>query len=555
MGRFRARTRLGAAVFLATAVLATGVGPASAAPVTAVRGSAFGYWADQISFFGGAQLDSGPAPRVGLARNASNSPQTATQPTSLIQYGPAFLFSSNAITVNTSGSLGDTGSVTSSVSINDINTSRQEVLGEDNYDCCVPNGQSGAGEVRQATTIRPLTDVSSTCTATAAGSRTGSATITNGWLYTDSGWTDSDSVYPEPAAGAGGLDEHNPTKIALPTNPAPNTAFAGHIHLSATATDFFVMVLNEQTLNADGSITVTAVHEYYGYKLVNGQIVQDLPNSQGGSVLHGHLYLGQSVCGVNPTSFRRPPPQPDFDANAETDRAVFRNGTWFAAGQPTGFLGQAGDIPVPGDYDGDGDSDRAVYRNGTWFIEGQATVFHGNATDIPVPADYDGDGDTDPAIFRPSVGGWYIVGQPTVFHGLSTDIPVPGDYDGDGDAEPAVWRPSVGGWYVLGQTTQFLGLNGDIPVPGDYDGSGDTERAIWRPSVGGWYVEGQAPVFLGLSGDRPQPGDYDGDGDTDRAIWRPGVGGWYVDGQTTVFLGLSGDTPLSLPHAIYRNFF
>ncbi|MGH9225606.1 MAG: MSCRAMM family protein [Acidimicrobiales bacterium] len=266
---------------------------------------------------------------------------------------------------------------------------------------------------------------------------------------------------------------------------------------------------------------------------------------------------GATTSGINaalaPTPDTNKPA--DFDGDGDTDRAVYRNGAWFAEGQATAFFGLSGDIPVPADYDGNGHTDKAVFRQGGWFIEGQATVYFGLSDDIPVPGDYNGDGTDERAVYRPAVGGWYVEGQAAVFFGNSTDIPVPGDYDGNGTTDIAVFRPSVGGWYVNGQATVFTGLNGDIPVPGDYDASGTTDKAVFRPSVGGWYVNGQATVFTGLSGDIPVPGDYDGDGDTDRAVWRKDVGGWYVNGQSTVFLGLSGDIPLPLPQAIYRNFF
>ncbi|MCA1683607.1 MAG: hypothetical protein LC708_00530, partial [Actinobacteria bacterium] len=241
----------------------------------------------------------------------------------------------------------------------------------------------------------------------------------------------------------------------------------------------------------------------------------------------------------------------DFDGDGDTDRAVYRNGAWYADGQATAFHGLGTDIPVPGDYDADGDTDRAVFRSGAWYVAGQPTVYFGLANDIPVPGDYDGDGDTDRAVYRN--GAWLVDGQAAVFFGLANDLPVPGDYDGDGDTDRAVYRN--GSWFVSGGATVAHGLANDIPVPADYDGDGDDDMAVYRASVGGWYVNGQATVFHGLSADIPVPGDYDGDGDADRAVWRSSVGGWYVSGQPTVFLGLNGDIPVPLPQAIYRRFF
>jgi hypothetical protein len=242
----------------------------------------------------------------------------------------------------------------------------------------------------------------------------------------------------------------------------------------------------------------------------------------------------------------------DFDADGDTDRAVFRAGAWYAEGQTTAYFGQAGDVAVPGDYDGDGDLDRAVYRGGAWYVEGQATLWYGNPDDVPVPGDYDGDGDTDRAVFRPSVGAWFIDGQTTVYLGAAGDIAVPGDYDADGDTDAAVWRPSTGAWHVDGQPTQWLGLDGDVPVPGDYDGNGTTERAVWRPASGAWHVAGQPTQWLGLQGDVPVPGDYDANATNDRAVWRPPSGAWHVDGKPTVYLGATGDQALPLPAAIRK---
>ncbi|MDP9387077.1 MAG: hypothetical protein M3Q48_03925, partial [Actinomycetota bacterium] len=236
--------------------------PSSSADTSAVKGSAFGYHADEISLFGGAQPDTGPTPTVALAADASNSPQTATESTGFAQYGPATLFSSDRIDVSSSGSLGPTGSVTSSTSIQNVNKATTQ--------------PTTGSEILTADTV------ASTCTASASSpTPTGATTLTNATLQLDSGFNDGDAVYPEPG-------EHDAEVIALPTTPAPGTSHDGHIHLSATSRDDFRVVLNEQVTNADGSLTVNAVHEYFG----------TTPTS----VLKGHLILGQAVCGVTVTA-------------------------------------------------------------------------------------------------------------------------------------------------------------------------------------------------------------------------------------------------------------
>ena len=306
------RTRVALAVATTIGAGIVAVASPSSATVTAVRGSAFGYHAFNISLFGGAQDEIGPRPIVTLAPDASNSPQTATEEDVLcpggecprVQFGPAVIWSAERATVSTSGSLGPTGSVTSTTDLQDLNTSRVEIFGEDNYDCCIPVGQEEAGNVYNRLAppsgsgiapqpARPLTDVGSTCTASETGV-TGSTTVTNGWLYLDSGWADSDTVYPEPAEpGPGQVAEHDPVKVVVPTNPAPNTTYAGHLHVARNATDNYVLVFNEQILNPDGSLTVNAIHYYFGYRLENGVRVVDQA-----SILKGELIVGQVVCGV-----------------------------------------------------------------------------------------------------------------------------------------------------------------------------------------------------------------------------------------------------------------
>ncbi len=255
-----ARRAASFAAALTSAVAVVGAGqPASAThtQVTAVKGSAFGYHAHSIALFGGAQPDTGPTPTVTLAADASNSPQTATASTGLVQYGPATLFTSDQIDVRATGSLGTTGSVTTSSEANNVNKATTQ--------------PSTGSEILTADRI------ASTCTASPSGV-TRSTTITNGTLRTDSGLdTNGDGDYDD--AG-----DHPPMVVALPSNPAPGAFYDGHIHLSATSRDDFRVVLNEQVTNSDGSRSVTAVHENFG-------------TSQQ-SVLKGHLLVGQSACAV-----------------------------------------------------------------------------------------------------------------------------------------------------------------------------------------------------------------------------------------------------------------
>src|SRR5262249_6062473 len=64
----------------------------------------------------------------------------------------------------------------------------------------------------------------------------------------------------------------------------------------------------------------------------------------------------------------------DFDDDAKSDIAVYRDGTWFIIRSSDGGVtetnwgGAPQDILVPGDYDGDGKTDQAVYRDGVWWI-------------------------------------------------------------------------------------------------------------------------------------------------------------------------------------------
>ncbi len=244
MIRARVTVRRPIAVALAcSAMLLIGVGQGSAqADVTAVKGSAYGY-SCMVSAFGLPCRPAGPTPTVTLASNASNSPQTAAAASARADSGFATIFSSGRIDVSTQGTLGPTGSVTSSTNIANVNASGQENFTASN--------------------------LASTCTASETGV-SGSTTITGGTLQIDNGDSDPTNSIPD----------HPPVEVVLPASPAPNTTYNGHVHIGNT-TDNFQWVFNEQVVNPDGSLTLNAAHQYLL-----------------GPAATGNLILGQVVCGV-----------------------------------------------------------------------------------------------------------------------------------------------------------------------------------------------------------------------------------------------------------------
>ena len=206
----------------------------SAAQVTAVRGSAFGYFA-RVSLFGGPLHERGPAPTVELPPGGSAVPITASQPSGLVQFGPAILLRPGPITVSTQGTTGPGGSVTTSSDIQNVDTSGQGVF--------------------------TATRVLSSCTSSETGV-SGSTTISGGTLRLSEGNPDV---------------EGDEVVVTLPTNPAPNTEYAGQIE---GVGDRFRYIFNEQ-IPSEGGITVNAAHLY----LLGPSAV-------------GELVIGQVVCGV-----------------------------------------------------------------------------------------------------------------------------------------------------------------------------------------------------------------------------------------------------------------
>lgn len=235
------QSRRSLAIATTFASVMIGIAPITAhADVTSVKGSAYGYFSS-VGLFGGPPSNSGPTPAVTLPL-AGGGPITATAPSASATVGPATLFSSDALSVTTQGTIGPSGSVTTSTSIQNVN-------------------KSGVEQVTAAT-------VASTCSASGSGV-SASTTFTSGTLQTDSGDDTAGNV-------------HAPVTVPIPANPAPNTTIFGHIHVNGSVENFKV-VFNEQIVNADGSITVMAFHEYYL-----------------GPTAVGDLIVGQSICGVTP---------------------------------------------------------------------------------------------------------------------------------------------------------------------------------------------------------------------------------------------------------------
>lgn len=234
------------AVVMLMAMLLSSVGRGPAyAVVTQVEGSAYGYFSN-LSLFGGSPSTRGPSPAVTLPATGSASPITRTAATGDATYGPARVFSSGRLNVSTQGTTGATGSVTSAVTIQSVNTSGQEVF--------------------------TAASVASSCKASESGV-TSATTITGGTLQTSEG---------DPNVAG---DE---TVIQVPTNPAPNTTYDGQVESTG---DSFRYVFNERIVDPnDGSITVNAAHQYFL-----------------GPTAVGELIIGQSVCGLTAVPDDTPP--------------------------------------------------------------------------------------------------------------------------------------------------------------------------------------------------------------------------------------------------------
>jgi len=534
------------------------------ADVTGVTGSAYGYRAHNITLFGGVQPDTGPTPTVTLAPDGSSSPQSARAATGLVQYGPATLFTSDGIDVTTAAILGPSGSVTSSTNVQNVNKAATQ--------------STTGSEILTA-------DVAGTCTASESGT-SGSTTITNGTLQTDSGLDlNDDGDFTDSG-------EHPPVDQPIPTNPAPNTAYEGHIHLSATSYDNFRVVFNEQLPNADGSLTVNPVQEYFL-----------------GPTLTGRLVIGQAVCGVTVTQTTTTT-QATTTTTAPTTTTLPTTPTTTPTVPPVGLTQFCRDVPIlsytqpflpppPGISPHPNPSspypssisvagltgtvtDVNVTLRGfqtrtqTWAEDTDVLLAGPNGANAILMADAGGDNNTS--------SGQVVDADLTLDDEAATELPadallttgtyrpVDDDVDAAGDAQPDSWMAPAppltdttllstfdglepnGTWNLFVVDDQWMAENDflggwciDIttaptpPVPprrppvADFDGDGDSDVSVFRPSSGAWFVRGATPeaTTYGADGDIAVPADYDGDAKTDVAVYRPSVGTWYVHNSAT----------------------
>jgi len=238
VGRYGPSARRTTLAVVIAATLATFALPrSSGADVSAVRGSAFGASAS-VSLFGGPPMTFGPRPTVTLPASGSPTPLTAIEPTILVRFGPATVFSSGPAAVRTQGTTGPGGSVTSAAQLENVNTSGSEVF--------------------------TAKSIASTCTASEAAT-SGSTSVVNGTV-----------ILQDPNPDTTG--EAGETIVNVPANPPVNTTYTGTV---PNVGDNFRYVFNEQTVGADGSITVNAAHLYLL-----------------GPTAVGELIIGQSVCDV-----------------------------------------------------------------------------------------------------------------------------------------------------------------------------------------------------------------------------------------------------------------
>ncbi|CAA9225737.1 MAG: hypothetical protein AVDCRST_MAG76-961 [uncultured Acidimicrobiales bacterium] len=243
----RARRLL--APMLAMGTISAGALAVTATPAHAAVGSGYGCaYKSNISLFGGPFGTQGCGTQTSTYATPNSaapdrswvygSPGSATDSDgAMAKYGPAVFLSSpydiNDTLTNT-GQLKVSTSGTTNVNV----SARATGLGPSPFWTSTPTSHPNPSS--------PAGYAEGRCIAYPNGTKAGSSTISKGYVDTK---LDADG-YPLPGY-----------TVAVPTAPAPNTRINFTID-NISPEEHGHMVFNEQILNPDGSITVTAAHMY-----------------------------------------------------------------------------------------------------------------------------------------------------------------------------------------------------------------------------------------------------------------------------------------------------
>ncbi|HVM14632.1 MAG TPA: hypothetical protein VM287_09910 [Egibacteraceae bacterium] len=233
-----------AATALGFAALAQSPADATHETVTEVEGSAFGCYANTTFSFDpanpGPASQTGPLPEVTLPPQGGSDTATAPECRHFAFPGGPPVVSTGPLTVTTEGTTGPTGSVTSTATIDRVNTS-----GNENF---------------------TAVSVSSTCTADETGA-SGTTTITGGVVH--------NAVRPDGTTG----------DVVVPLNPDPGYTVTVDIGFAR-----YNYIFNEQIRNDDGSITVNAVR------------MEPLTGPLQGTMILGQVVCGVTTQPLPPTT-------------------------------------------------------------------------------------------------------------------------------------------------------------------------------------------------------------------------------------------------------------
>lgn len=158
----------------------------------------------------------------------------------------------------------------------------------------------------------------------------------------------------------------------------------------------------------------------------------------------------------------------DFDGDRVSQIGVRKlgAGTWLLRSRNGAVatvkgVGGAADTPLTGDWDGNGRANLGLYRssNHTFYLRSErgtySAVALGTVAEQPVTGDWNGDGRTDVGVHNRTTGVFTLrvparagVVLQRIRWGTTGDMPVVGDWNGDKISDLGVWRPSTATFYL-----------------------------------------------------------------------------------------------------------